>query len=43
MEGDPFVLIEGHDHRGHRGGRHQGYIYIRSEYPHAFRTMTAGD
>ena len=39
MEGDPFVLIEGMTIAGYRRRRHQGYIYIRSEYPHAFRTM----
>ncbi|MEO5926355.1 MAG: NADH-ubiquinone oxidoreductase-F iron-sulfur binding region domain-containing protein [Bryobacteraceae bacterium] len=40
MEGDPFVLIEGMTIAGLAVGATEGYIYIRSEYPHAFRTMT---
>ncbi len=40
MEGDPFVLIEGMTIAGIAVGATKGYIYIRSEYPHAFRTMT---
>jgi formate dehydrogenase iron-sulfur subunit len=39
MEGDPFVLIEGMTIAGLAVGATIGYIYIRSEYPHAFRTM----
>jgi formate dehydrogenase iron-sulfur subunit len=39
MEGDPFVLIEGMTIAGFAAGASSGYIYIRSEYPHAFRTM----
>ena len=39
MEGDPFVLIEGMIIAGRAVGATQGYIYCRSEYPHAFRTM----
>jgi formate dehydrogenase iron-sulfur subunit len=39
MEGDPFVLIEGMTIAGFAVGATSGYIYIRSEYPHAFRTM----
>ena len=39
MEGDPFVLIEGMIIAGLAVGATQGYIYCRSEYPHAFRTM----
>lgn len=39
MEGDPFVLIEGMTIAGIAVGATEGYIYIRSEYPHAFRTM----
>ncbi len=39
MEGDPFVLIEGMTIAGVAVGATEGYIYIRSEYPHAFRTM----
>ena len=40
MEGDPFTLIEGMIIAGISVGATQGYIYIRSEYPHAVRTMT---
>ncbi len=35
MEGDPFVLIEGMTIAGFAVGATQGYIYCRSEYPHA--------
>ena len=38
MEGDPFVLIEGMTIAGFAVGATSGYIYLRSEYPHAFRT-----
>jgi formate dehydrogenase iron-sulfur subunit len=40
MEGDPFVLIEGMTIAGIAVGAAEGYVYIRSEYPHAFRQMT---
>ena len=39
MEGDPFVLIEGMTIAGVCVGATQGYIYLRSEYPHALRTL----
>jgi formate dehydrogenase iron-sulfur subunit len=39
MEGDPFVLIEGMTIAGIAVSATQGYIYVRSEYPHAFRTI----
>jgi formate dehydrogenase iron-sulfur subunit len=39
MEGDPFCLIEGMAIAGHAVGAQRGYIYIRSEYPFAIRTM----
>ena len=39
MEGDPFLLIEGMAIAGLSVGATQGYIYIRSEYPHAFTTF----
>jgi formate dehydrogenase iron-sulfur subunit len=39
MEGDPFVLIEGMTIAGIAVGATQGYIYIRSEYPHAIAAM----
>ncbi|MCB5202347.1 NADH-quinone oxidoreductase subunit NuoF [Neorhizobium sp. T786] len=40
MEGDPFVLIEGMAIAGLATGATKGYIYTRSEYPHAIATMT---
>lgn len=39
MEGDPFSLIEGMTIAGYATGATQGYVYIRSEYPDAFRSM----
>lgn len=39
MEGDPFVLIEGMAIAGLAVGATKGYIYTRSEYPHAVMTM----
>jgi formate dehydrogenase iron-sulfur subunit len=39
MEGDPFLLIEGMTIAGLAVGATKGFIYIRSEYPHAFRQM----
>jgi formate dehydrogenase iron-sulfur subunit len=40
MEGDPFSLIEGMTIAGLAVGATKGFIYIRSEYPHAHRTMS---
>ncbi|MCG2584949.1 NADH-quinone oxidoreductase subunit NuoF [Massilia sp. TS11] len=39
MEGDPFMLIEGMLIAGLAVGATRGYIYIRSEYPHAIASM----
>ena len=39
MEGDPFVLIEGMTIAGIAVGATNGYVYIRSEYPHAVEAM----
>jgi formate dehydrogenase iron-sulfur subunit len=39
MEGDPLVLVEGMTIAGTAVGATMGYIYLRSEYPHAFRTL----
>ncbi len=39
MEGDPFVVIEGMTIAGVAVGATKGYIYIRSEYPHAIAAM----
>jgi formate dehydrogenase iron-sulfur subunit len=41
MEGDPFCLIEGMTIAGIAVGATKGFIYTRSEYPHAVRTMRA--
>lgn len=41
MEGDPFVLIEGMAIAGIATGATKGYVYTRSEYPHAIKTMRA--
>jgi formate dehydrogenase iron-sulfur subunit len=41
MEGDPFVIIEGMTIAGIAVGATKGYIYIRSEYPHAVEAMQA--
>ena len=40
MEGDPFMLIEGMTIAAMATGATEGYVYIRSEYPHAITTMT---
>ncbi|WP_326538889.1 formate dehydrogenase beta subunit [Pseudorhodoferax sp.] len=39
MEGDPFMLIEGMAIAGLATGATQGYVYVRSEYPHAIATL----
>jgi formate dehydrogenase iron-sulfur subunit len=39
LEGDPFGLIEGMAIAGFAVGATRGYVYIRSEYPHGFRTF----
>jgi formate dehydrogenase iron-sulfur subunit len=39
MEGDPFVLIEGMTIAGIAVGATYGYIYVRSEYPHAIAVL----
>jgi formate dehydrogenase iron-sulfur subunit len=41
MEGDPFVVIEGMTIAAIAAGATKGYIYIRSEYPHAVEAMNA--
>jgi formate dehydrogenase iron-sulfur subunit len=41
MEGDPLVLVEGMTIAGLAAGATQGYIYLRSEYPDALRTLEA--
>ena len=39
MEGDPYMLIEGMTIAGLAVGATKGFIYLRSEYPHAFATL----
>ncbi|MET3663262.1 formate dehydrogenase beta subunit [Aquamicrobium ahrensii] len=39
MEGDPFVLVEGMAIAGLATGATKGFIYTRSEYPHAIAAM----
>ena len=39
MEGDPFSLIEGMAIAGFAVGASKGYVYTRSEYPHAIATF----
>ena len=41
MEGDPFMLIEGMAIAGLAVGAGKGFVYIRSEYPHAIAKMEA--
>jgi formate dehydrogenase iron-sulfur subunit len=41
MEGDPFVLIEGMAIAALAVGATKGYVYIRSEYPHAIAALAA--
>lgn len=39
MEGDPFVLIEGMAIAGIAVGAEKGFVYVRSEYPHAIEVF----
>ena len=41
MEGDPFTLIEGMAIAGIAVGATKGFVYTRSEYPHAAATFDA--
>jgi len=41
MEGDPFSLIEGMTIAALAVGAHQGFIYVRSEYPQAYQMLNA--
>lgn len=41
MEGDPFMLVEGMAIAGLAVGASRGFVYIRSEYPHAIARMRA--
>jgi formate dehydrogenase iron-sulfur subunit len=40
MEGDPFLLIEGMAIAAVAVGATKGYIYLRSEYPHAHKALS---
>jgi formate dehydrogenase iron-sulfur subunit len=39
MEGDPLTLVEGMTIAGVAVGATRGFIYLRAEYPHAFRAL----
>src|SRR5690606_11022142 len=39
IEGDPFTLIEGMAITAYAVGASEGYVYLRSEYPHAIATL----
>jgi len=39
LEGDPFTLVEGMAIAALAVGAAEGYVYLRSEYPHAVRTL----
>jgi formate dehydrogenase iron-sulfur subunit len=39
IEGDPFCLIEGMTIAAYATGATEGYVYLRSEYPDAVRTL----
>lgn len=41
MEGDPYAILEGMAIAAHAVGARQGYIYVRSEYPHAIAKLNA--
>lgn len=41
MEGDPYAILEGMAIAAHAVGAQQGYIYVRSEYPHAVAKLDA--
>jgi formate dehydrogenase iron-sulfur subunit len=41
LEGDPFTLIEGMTIAALAVGATKGFVYIRSEYPHAFTKFNA--
>ncbi|MEE1832053.1 NAD(P)H-dependent oxidoreductase subunit E [Streptomyces sp. SP17KL33] len=39
MEGDPFSLVEAMTIAGYATGAHQGYLYLRGEYPRALARL----
>ncbi|WP_077800525.1 NADH-ubiquinone oxidoreductase-F iron-sulfur binding region domain-containing protein [Streptomyces sp. JHA26] len=40
MEGDPYALVEAMTIAGYATGAHQGYLYLRGEYPRALARLT---
>jgi NADH-quinone oxidoreductase subunit F len=40
MEGDPYALIEAMTIAGYATGAHQGYLYLRGEYPRALHRLS---
>jgi formate dehydrogenase iron-sulfur subunit len=41
IEGDPFTLLEGMAIAGWAVGAHEGFVYVRSEYPDAIEALHA--
>jgi formate dehydrogenase iron-sulfur subunit len=41
IEGDPFCLVEGMTIAAHAVGATTGYVFVRSEYPHAVSALQA--
>ncbi|MDQ0752581.1 NADH-quinone oxidoreductase subunit F [Streptomyces africanus] len=39
MEGDPYALVEAMTIAGYATGAHQGYLYLRGEYPRALHRL----
>ncbi|MGI5459446.1 NADH-ubiquinone oxidoreductase-F iron-sulfur binding region domain-containing protein [Streptomyces sp. CA-249302] len=39
LEGDPYALVEAMTIAGYATGAHQGYVYLRGEYPRALRRL----
>ncbi|MFD5041631.1 NAD(P)H-dependent oxidoreductase subunit E [Streptomyces sp. NPDC058377] len=39
MEGDPYALVEAMTIAGYAVGAHQGYVYLRGEYPRAYERL----
>lgn len=39
MEGDPYALVEAMTIAGYAIGAHQGYVYLRGEYPRAYERL----
>ncbi|MEU9589238.1 NAD(P)H-dependent oxidoreductase subunit E [Streptomyces sp. NPDC048219] len=40
MEGDPYALVEAMTIAGYATGAHQGFLYLRGEYPRALARLT---